>query len=824
MWTRRKLFPTLDVPVLPQPAAVTTPYFLQQHKNGPGDLTLEEGAYNFIASLHYTLVPSLSPQEAAQLLSWALPQIWVAAEDETLSGIGKNTTEAAYRTTLATLLKNGVIMQSCSQVEYFFFGTDNGQVFQMPLLPPHLLECLMTEAGEALLPGLASRYRRETQLLRQASSDSAVQAAMRRVPVNCVGRRLLHRHLREEPVTAIDHLGVLCASAAPSADHAVALSIFHPTPVGVVCLTHPCPVRSLKLWEGSAFTSSADGKSGDVSIGNEDSATALRQRWSQHMREAEPVAVYIFTGDDAGVVRLWRVDVVARTYSLQHVLVCSHNMIGMRSPLSPFAREDTTKKVPSRDSSLVLHCLEIDVAGNRLFGGTEGGAYVWALNELPWRGVDETPPTADHPTKTSDTHSTNSGNSRSDWLAVQHPLCYDEAHRTPLRCALQCWDTVLPSTSPPAADAESAVVEYRAARLVNHHVWIADAAAVQAEMTRAQQMHQEGGVAVSGWKPKYGRVITGGAAVGVVSNTVSLKEARKDDGVGGVASRLTNTVITVTFDGGELRNDLRVPLSCVLPVVYPLAFLRTPGTACFALRVLSSQQRVVTSCADGKICVWVRKPAADDASAAASAETYVPQLVTENHQEHRGLGRHLYVMRSPDVFVSCSFDDGLVKEWHVYDEPELLLRCARRFTLVPHVSDGSTGTSNAQELANMFKSITQSGQEDMTKTKTAEAPATAAGHTDDAKSGHSSSSSDSGSDGDEVLKAAEGGDVVAGISCAAAYPVFGALFLVGAFESAIQAYTLTEVVGCEPPRNFIYNGHKTVRLPASMAEDVYQEL
>ena len=92
---------------------------------------------------------------------------------------------------------------------------------------------------------------------------------MHRVPVNCVGRRLLHRHMREEPVTALDHLGVLLASAAPSVDHAVALSVFHPVPAGVVCIAHPCPVRSLKLWEGAVFTTEktadADSSSAEAS-------------------------------------------------------------------------------------------------------------------------------------------------------------------------------------------------------------------------------------------------------------------------------------------------------------------------------------------------------------------------------------------------------------------------------------------------------------------------------------------------------------------------------------------------------------------------------
>lgn len=776
MWTRRKLFPTLDVPATPHVAAVATPAFRQQQTSSNAGLTLDESDYNFVASLAYTLVPGLGAQEAAQLLTWVVPPSWVQSSDKTASTSNAEA-EARYKAVVSSLVQQAAVLQACSQVEYFMLGTDNGQVFLMPLLPPHLLHVLLTEVGAEALPGLAEAQRREVRLMQTTAATPTVAAAPPRVPVNCVGRRLLHRHVREEPVTALDHLGVLCASAASSADNAVALSVFHPSPSGVVCLPHPCPVRSLKLWEGTAFTTDTANMDG------------LQQRWGQHVQEAEPVAVYVFTGDDAGVVRLWRVDVVARTYALQHVLVCSTNMASMLSPLSPFAREDTTRRVPARDADRVVHCLDIDVAANRLFGGTEGGVFVWALDALPWRGPDAVSSSEEEHTPAH--------------YAVRHPFCWDEAQRSPLPCALQCWaaaqsdtDGAAPSSSS-AAESEK-VVEYRAARLVNHHVWILDAPLVQAEMKRAQEHEQQQAASaeerVSGWKPKYGRVLTNGAAVGVVSNTVRLVDGGAESGV---AARLTRTTVSVIFDGGEVKNELRVPLSCVVPVHYPLTFLRTPGTACFALRVLAPQDRLLTSCADGKVCMWARKADHD------AAESYVPRLLTDNKQAHRGLGRHLCVLRSPDVFVSCSFDDGLVKEWHVYDEPELLLRCARRFTLTPFVSDRTRndggGAFGARELADMFKGVTQAAEEKQKQ------PAGASSEDDDAED-------------------ADRGDVVVGISCAAAYPAFGALFLVGAFESAIQAYSLTEVVGCEPPRNFIYNGHKTVHLPSSMAEDVYHEL
>lgn len=767
----------MAVPATPHTAALSTPFYDEQcnDKERAAALTLEDSAFNFVSGLGYTLVPALGAEEAAALLSWALPPEW--AGDGSVS-------DELRASRLAAALHNAAVLGACTQVEYFFFGTDNGHAFLMPLLPPHLLEALVAECGETTLPELAHLWKRETELAQAAACGDALAARAiaegGRAPLNCVGRRLLHRHAREEPVTVMDHLGTLFASAASSGDTSVAVSMFHPVPVGITCLPHPSAVRCTKLWEGSAFTATPS-----RSNAGEESDTPLQgalQRWHDAVHAAEPTAVYVFTGDDAGLVRLWRVDVVARSYTLQHVLMCSANMTGMLSPLSPFAREDNSKKVPSRDADRVVHCLEVDELAGRVFAGTEGGVYVWAINALPWRGAES--PSADA-------------------LAAHHPLCWDEERQAPLPCALLRYeaslrrdsdaDNILPTAS--SANSEK-IVEYRASRLANHHVWVLPASLVQSEIARAMERGGSSAGLVSRWKPKHGRMVTGGAAVGVVWNTVKLSTAAVSGRGATVGDRLTDTVVPVSFEGGELRNGLRVPLSCVVPVVYPLAFLRTPGTACFALRVLAGNRRLVTSCADGRVCVWTCRP--DKDACTAVAETYVPQLVTNTRQEHRGLGRHVCVLRTPDVFVTCSYDDGLVKEWHVYDEPEALLRCARRFTLTPYSSEGGRVQQQQQQLADAFTN--------MHKPKTANA-AIAGGNSDEV-------SADDGEDG----------DVVGGISCAAAYPAFGALFLVGVFESVIQTYSLTEVAGCEPPRNYVYNGHKTVRLPASMAEDVYHKL
>ncbi|KAG5484099.1 hypothetical protein LSCM1_05954 [Leishmania martiniquensis] len=776
MWTRRRVFPTLAVTATPHKAALTTPHYDEQcNKERAETFTLEDSAFNFISALDYTLVPALSTEEAAALLSWTLPPSWA----------GDGDVSAELRASrMAAALRSALALGACTQVEYFFIGTDNGHVFLMPLLPPHLLEALVVECGETTLPALAHHWKCEAELAKAEARGNASAARTivqgGRAPLNCVGRRLLHRHAREEPVTVVDHLGTLFASASSSGDTRVAVSVFHPAPAGITCLPHPSVVRSAKLWEGSIFT--APPSHLNCADKCDESQQAALQRWHDAVCAAEPTAVYVFTGDDAGVVRLWRVDVIARTYTLQHVLVCSANMAGMLSPLTPFAREDNSKKLPTRDADRVLHCLEVDEQTGRVFAGTEGGVYVWAIDALPWRGPES---------------------ASADALAAHHPLCWDEQHRAPLPCALlrcmapSCSDPNTGSAPPttPSADSEK-TVEYRTSRLASHHVWVLPASIVQSEIARSIERGGSSAGKVSKWKPKYGRVVTGGAAIGVVGNAVRLG-ARAGSGAP-VGDRLADTVVPLAFEGGELRNDLRVPLSCVVPVTYPLAFLRTPGTACFALRVLAGRRRLVTSCADGKVCVWTCHPE-NDASSATVAETYVPQLMTSTRQVHRGLGRQICVLRAPDVFLTCSYDDGIVKEWHVYDEPEVLLRCVRRFTLKPYSSEGSEmpPPRQQQQLANALTS--------MLKSKMGK--------------GATAGSDDEASTGDD-----EDGEAVGGISCAAVYPAFGALFLVGAFESAIQTYSLTEVVGCEPPPNYMYNGHKTVRLPSSMVEEVYPEL
>ncbi|KAG5509627.1 hypothetical protein JKF63_06332 [Porcisia hertigi] len=776
MWTRRRVFPTLLVPATSHTAAQSTPLYNEQCHNGTqaSAFTVEEGDFNFVCGLDYTLVPTHGAEEATALLSWALPPSWA----------GDGSVSAELRASrLAAALGSAAVLGACTQVEYFFIGTDNGHAFLMPLLPPHLLEALVAECGKTTLPELAHLWQHETELARAAARGdaSAVHAIKQdgRAPLNCVCRRRLHRHAREEPVTVMDHLGTLFASAASCGDTSVALSFFHPVPAGITCLPHASVVRSIKLWEGSTFTASP-------SHGNHREESHLPwqgalQRWRGAVGAAEPTAVYVFTGDEAGLVRLWRVDVVTRSYTLQHILVCSANMQGMLSPLTPFAREDSSKKLPSRDAHCVVHCLEVDEQAGRVFAGTEGGVHVWAIDNLPWRGPES---------------------ASADVLAAYHPLCWDEQCRAPLPCALLHYEALPPADSNPDSTlptfsytASEKTVEYRASRLANHHVWVLPASIVRSEMGHAMERRGSNVGMLSGWKPKYERVVTGGAAVGVVLNTVQLSGTKTSGDGATVGDRLTDTVVPVSFEGGELKNDMRVPLSCVVPVAYPLTFLRTPGTACFALRVLAARRRLVTSCADGTVCVWTCRP--QDASSATEAETYVPQLVTKTRQAHRGLGRHICVLRTPDVFVTCSYDEGLVKEWHVYDEPEALLRCARRFTVTQYSSESGGVQQQQQQLADTLKNVL--------KPRTATSAATSSDH-------------------EEASTTDEGDASVGGISCAAAYPAFGALFLVGAFESVIQTYSLNEVAGCEPPCNYVYNGHKTVRLPTPMTEDVYREV
>ncbi|ESL07672.1 hypothetical protein TRSC58_04635 [Trypanosoma rangeli SC58] len=516
--------------------------------------------------------------------------------------------------------------------------------------------------------------------------------AIESVSWNAGPRRILHQHGHGESVTSIANLGTLVASS--GSDAYVHVSIFHPVPRHIISIPHPMAVRYLLMWEGTLFL---------------ERETNLQRRSAIAMTESS--IVYIFTGDESGLVRLWRVNIEDCTYFLATVFAISAHAggIGFASPLHYLACEDEDRtRVPTKQLK-VIHSLAID-GDRRLLAGVEGGVVVWSLAELPWKQRED-----------------------------NHILCWDIQRRQMNTTALS-------------------VLQFRARRLANVSVWVKGAAFLQKSICSENVEGYEPngnnahvrGIQKSRWKPKYGTHVANGFDVGVVSNLLTLPPLQENNGES-VTSLLRTTYVPLQFS--SLKNTVYFPLYAVEPVFTPLHILSTTGSTCLALLVLQHERRVVTGGSDGKVVVWLWD---------ASAEVYVQGIASSEGQGHHGRCRHVCLLRSPDIFLSCGYDDGLLKEWHVYDEPEFLMRSERSLRVLP---------ANSDDLPS-----------------------------------HSSS---------PVVE-----ECVGGISCAVSFPVFYALFTVGLFESSIQTYSLMEVHGCALPEDYIYNGYKTVRLTLSAASYV----
>lgn len=810
---------------------LTTPAYSEQHLNptARAALTLGDDEFNFVATLAYTLVPSLSREDVHSLLPWLLAR-WASssgAQETCSSSSSGGSTRGSFEAAVEVLAADEAVCEALSQVEYFIVGTDNGQVFVLPMVPTHFLQCVASKYAERF-PALVARLKSEESALNEAGrrvTDTAV------VPSNCGLKRLLHRHVAEEPVIALDHCGTLVASAA-SADTTVAISVFHPRASPIILLPHEKRVRSLKLWEGSVFVDREGGGGAGAGDGGEECALALRRCWRTTLEAQEPAAVYLFTGEELdAVVRLFRVDVLHGTFSLMHVFVVSPNLTGLAHPLAVLEREDTSKAAVQREVDRSIHCLAID-DNARLLAGMEGGICVWALGSLPFTVPTAAPPTTNRPGAACAQVDGENPHRRAEVDPLNHALCWDADTQCPMTGALLSspgFMAVLPDEAVPTGVAEDAVaaatrcVRRRALRLVNHHVWVRDSKFLQQQLSEVPPAHVTVRKERSRWKPKYGRTVAGGVAVGVVSNEVAVpveSAAGDDSGVTVTLEEvLANTVVTVSFEGGEVRNDVNLPLACVQPVVYPLCWLRMAGTACFALQVLQSSGRIVSSGSDGRVAVWFWRQgaqAAEDGDAARDKEdVYVPYLVAGTpHPGHRGIGRHVCVMRSPDVFLSCGYDDGVVREWHVYDEPERLLRCERRFTMLP----SATGALGNDKDGKQFKELADAMLGKTAAQKAHEKAPKDTATDGEAASKHSCSSSSSSASEEEEDSEGDGTnafDGVAGISGAVGFPMFGAVFLVGVFESTIQTFSLSEVQGCEAPPDYIYNGFKTVKMSHS---------
>lgn len=422
---------------------------------------------------------------------------------------------------------------------------------------------------------------------------------------------------------------------------------------------------------------------------------------------SENEAIYVFTGGDLATVRLWRVNVVECTFVLLHVLVMTPQFSGMHSSLEIAKREDHRRSPIERETSLTVLCLALD-GNERLLAGVEGGVYCWCVNDLVWK---------------------TEGNS-----ASQHPLLWNE----------KTHEYYTEKSSEAVGQ-----VHLRCERLVNHHVWLRNSDFVTGSIARWRLDGVLGSPLLpTKWKSKH-NTCSGGASVGIVSNEVAVypfKASAEHVSNATIGSVLQKSLVTVSFDR-ELRNDLTVPVECVEPVVYPLTHLATPMAACYSMAVLERGARLITCTSDTLIHIW---------EWSAEREMYTPLVAAGQRSSQRCLGRHVGVLRSPDIFVTAGYDDGLVKEWHLYSEPESILRCERRFTLLQ--TDG--GASKA-ELGN----------------------------------------------GNEIDQC------VQGVSSLFVVPYFVVIFVVGAFERTIQTFQLSQTQGCEAPPDFIYNGFRTIKIP-----------
>ncbi|KAH8611704.1 hypothetical protein ERJ75_000993200 [Trypanosoma vivax] len=611
-----------------------------------------------ITALDYALIPQVTSEEAVTILSWVLRM------NDVLSQVGVEGV-AAFR-----------------QVEYFFTGHTNGEVFVFPLVPP-------------LMRTIISRWRMEKDTV-----ESDVPA-----PWNAGPRRLIHQHSATTEVTSICTLGTLVASA--SNDAHIHVSLFHPVIQHVLTIQQSSPVACILLWDGRSL----------VSRVQEPSRRAA-------LAEAEAPIVYIISGDAAGLVRIWRANVEDKMHFLVVVLLIAapSDCVGFASPLHRLEREDgyniqwgrQLNAVATRESK-AIHALAID-GDKRLVAGVEGGLVVWSLANLPCKQKEN-----------------------------DHLLCWDEE-----RLEMETRSTTM--------------LRVRGDRLVNMSVWVKSAALLQDALRRRGEQcvmfkdnrGSAGSVAnfqFSTWKPKYGSHVANGAAVGVVSNIVSLPSSSyMESGDTGdpisAQSLLRASGVSLVFP--SLRNVVHFPLWAVEPVFAPMCIAQTKGSTCMSLLVLQQGSRILTGGSDGTVILWIWVDG-------ECGGMYTKLLCSNQVNSHTGVCRDLCLLREPDIFLSCGYNDGIVREWHVYDEPAQLLRCERIFTLYPvreHAHSGQTSSERCLEPR--------------------------------------------------------------GISCAVSFPAFFALFLVGVRESTIRAFGLVEVHGCALPPGYVFDGFKTVQVSTSV--------
>eukprot|EP00796_Vickermania_ingenoplastis_P004219 gene4219-3051_t len=496
--------------------------------------------FHFLSALSYAIISPVPCLEAGTLLQWVVSR-WAGSH---------------------TPSKDSLRVIGLTQVEFFFFGTDNGHLFAIPILP-----------SSALQQEWCNALKRDIKSKRNG---------------NCGPRQLLHQHRTEEPVLGMDTLGTLVASA--SSDASVAISIFYPQPHFIVAIPHQHAVRCLKLWEGKPFI-----------------------ELSPSEDREESAAVYVFTGDANATMRLWRVDVLRRVYTLLHVFVLAPNTLCVHSSLEILNKEDNDRAQIQRVVEGGIHCLTLD-GNSRVLAGVEGGVYCWCIDKLAWK---------------NDTH------------MEYHPLLWDEDKHT-----------VLATTDEITVQRLRSRIE----RLVNHHVWVRDMGCVSS--------------ALEYWGTSH--------LVRLQKITVIYASDGGEKAGPSQFRLLRDSLVTVSFEEGELRKDITLPVSCVEPVVYPLAHLRMPMAACFAIQMLENSTWLITSSSDSLVQVWLWDE---------TVESYILHIVAGERGMERSLGKHIAVLRSPDTFfvqdtMTALSGNGICTRL-----------CSRRFALQSSIEAENSSTS-----------------------------------------------------------------------------------------------------------------------------------
>ena len=338
----------------------------------------------------------------------------------------------------------------------------------------------------------------------------------------------LHRHgvskrddavegLEGGDVMSIAALGTICASV--GGDKCCRVSFFHPLPCDAICtLHHPHAVRSVLLHEG-------------------------KKSWTDENPQWEATALYAVTGDDVGVVRLWRIDVVEKTYFLHSVFVAG--AYGTHG-----------------DASTVSHSIHESATSARLFGKP--------LYAIAFDGdVEE----AERLLVTTD----------------GRLLCFDTLRTVGFKTNETDHSIIGQENDP------SCLVRLR--RLAGEFVWCKSDVAVL-KVLRDYQSHQEAAPSLltqeaTKWKHKHEVLVAQGMSIGAVTNEIL---CQGPDGA--------DALIPCSFPG--IANTARWPASCLEPCILPSLVVNVDSDhsrPVFSLVVLGPG-RLATGDAAGHVKLW----------------------------------------------------------------------------------------------------------------------------------------------------------------------------------------------------------------------------